>query len=77
MKKSELIAALRDTPDDADIHVAMGAGEGSDTLRHDVRYRTFAGADQAWYRAGARWHDVSIMAVSDYDTTFNATWLEL
>lgn len=77
MKKSQLIAALRDVPGDADIFIAMGAGEGSDNLRHDVRYRSFPGANQAWYRAGARWHDVDIMAVSDYDTTYNAAWLEL
>lgn len=78
MKKSGLIAALQDVPDDADVLVAMGAGEGIDHMySRDFDYRTFPRASEAWYKAGLKRSDVRPLSVSYYDTGLNAVWLEL
>ncbi len=77
MKKSELIEALRDIPEDAEVLVSPGLGVGATQYPawapHGVRY--FNGGSV--YLPGVTDWDVRFPSVSAYDSHHNAVWLEL
>lgn len=77
MKKSELIEALRDVPEDAEVLVAPGLGDGDtqypEWALHGVRYFDAYAA----YLPGVTDWDVRFPSVSSYDPDYNAVWLKL
>lgn len=79
MKKATLIAALQDVPDDAEVLIAPGMGEGDliSTEWSAKTLRVFGPLDEMFYIPGVTEWDVDFPVISAYDPDTNAVWLEL
>lgn len=78
MKKKDLITWLEDVPEDAEVLIAPGLGEGTPvTVDWATNVREFDVTEPFYYYAGVTSWDVAFLSVSPYDPDYNAVWLEL